>query len=174
MEPDSVRSNQVRSGQVRSGQVRSGQVRSGQVRSGQVSIRLAHITDNTLRPPPNPVKSSAVDRATPVFQTPHQRLLKAGPLKSTAAMLFGSGQAQAGRIRVLAAGLRLRRDARGLLFESDACTWSGGPSTRRVQAPPVAISGQGDWCAAPANAQPSRSLPRPEQPPVHSPEPVCM
>ncbi len=111
--------------QTQSDQIRSGQVRSGQVRSGQVSIRLAHITDNTLRPPPNPVKSSAVDRATPVFQTPHQRLLKAGSLKSTAAMLFGSGQAQAGRIRVLAAGLRLRRDARGLLFESDACTWSG-------------------------------------------------
>lgn len=30
-------------------------------------------------------------------------------------MLFGSGQAQAGRIRVLAAGMRLRRDARVLV-----------------------------------------------------------
>ena len=73
-------------------------------------------------------------------------------------MLFGSGQAQARRIRVLAAGMRLRRGARGLLFEPGACTWSGGPSTRRVQAPPVAILCQGYWCAAPASAQPRLSL----------------
>ena len=63
----------------------------------------------------------------------------------------------AGRIRLLAAGERERRDTSILLFEPDACTWSGGPSTRRVQDAPVALSRPGYRCAAPASGQPCQT-----------------
>ncbi len=58
------------------------------------------------------------------------------------------------RVRVLAAGEPLRRDASALLFDGDACGWSGGPVTPGVKGAPGAMVRQGHRCAAPARAQP--------------------
>ena len=58
-----------------------------------------------------------------------------------------------GRFRLLAAGGSDIRDASPVLFEPDACTWSGGPSTWRVHRAPGYQNRQGYRCAASASSQ---------------------
>lgn len=64
------------------------------------------------------------------------------------------GRAQGGgRFRLLAAGGSDIRDASPVLFEPDACDWSGGPITGRVHRAPGYQNRQGYRCAASASSQ---------------------
>ncbi len=58
-----------------------------------------------------------------------------------------------GRFRLLAAGGSDIRDASPVLFEPDACDWSGGPITGRVHRAPGYQNRQGYRCAASASSQ---------------------